>query len=80
MRAVEHYREAEEHLRASEWQRQQAGENDDDAAMADAMHEAAMGQLHATLALAGATALTAYSKGDEAELADWEFAAGGEQG
>lgn len=37
----------------------------------------AFGQLHATLALAGATALQAYSTGDENELADWEHAAGG---
>lgn len=37
----------------------------------------AFGQLHATLALAGATALQAYSQGNEDELTDWEAAAGG---
>jgi hypothetical protein len=32
---------------------------------------------HAMLALAGATALQAYSRGNEAELDDWADAAGG---
>jgi len=49
-----HYRAAERRLHASDWQRQQS---DDPADLASAMHEAAAAQVHATLALAAATAL-----------------------
>ncbi|MGW6454989.1 hypothetical protein ACWF94_03540 [Streptomyces sp. NPDC055078] len=49
MNGPEHYRAAEERLRASDWQRQQDG------ATPEAMHEAAMAQVHATLALVAAT-------------------------
>lgn len=40
----------------------------------------ATAQAHATLALAGATALATYCRveGSEGELADWEHAAGGD--
>jgi len=49
MNGPEHYREAESRLGASDWQRQQGD-------LEDAMHEAAMAQVHATLAVAAATA------------------------
>ena len=45
----EHYREAEECLRASDWQRQEH-----DGATPEVMHEVATAQVHATLALAAA--------------------------
>jgi hypothetical protein len=47
----EHYRNAEERIKASDWQRQEGHRK-------DAMHEAAMAQAHATLALAAAVALS----------------------
>jgi len=50
-----HYAAAELRLRASDWQRQEAGMNGDD--LTSAMHEATCAQVHATLALAAATAL-----------------------
>jgi hypothetical protein len=43
----EHYREGEERLRASDYQRQQAGDGD----LTSAMHEAAMAQAHFLAAL-----------------------------
>lgn len=52
MTGPEHYREAEKRLEASDYQRQ--GDYDD--AVACAMHEAAVAQVHATLALAAAYA------------------------
>lgn len=61
MRAIDHYREAEELLH-----------NDGRPGVV------AAAQVHALLALAGATALQAYSSGDEPELAEWQAAAGGE--
>lgn len=50
MTGAEHYREAEERLRASDYQRQEGD-------IEGATHEAAVAQAHATLALAAATAL-----------------------
>lgn len=66
MRSVEHYLEAEEQLLHAE----KAG-----AESLETRHLLAA-QVHATLALAGATALQAYSRGSEAELEDWADAAG----
>jgi hypothetical protein len=51
----EHYREAEKRMEASDWQRQEA---EDDTWLMTALHEAAIAQVHATLALAAATATT----------------------
>lgn len=60
MNGPEHFREAEKRLQASDWQWQQAGEQNDDALAQGALREAAMAQAHATLALAAATAMAAY--------------------
>ncbi|GAA4849556.1 hypothetical protein GCM10023403_10350 [Pseudonocardia benzenivorans] len=68
MRAVDHYREAEQTLEVAK----DASDLDNSVLAA-----IAVAHVHATLALAGATALQAYSTGDENELADWEHAAGG---
>jgi hypothetical protein len=70
MRAVDHYREAEKVLQVIA-----NGDHGGDPTVLGGL--VGVGQIHATLALAGATALQAYSTGDEAELADWETAAGG---
>lgn len=70
MRAVEHYTYAEQLL-------DMAG--DDENGSDQERYHLAAAQAHATLALAGATALQAYSQGGEPELDDWQFAAGGEQ-
>lgn len=51
MTGAEHYRAAEERLRASDWQRQEAADAGD---LTCAIHEAAIAQVHATLALAAA--------------------------
>lgn len=66
MRGVDHYKKAEVLVET-------ADRDNDDAA-------AALAQVHATLALAGATALATYCRveGSDGELADWEHAAGGE--
>lgn len=53
-KGLEHYRESEMHLEASGWQRQQAGAGAAED-LACAMHEAAVAQVHATLALAAVT-------------------------
>lgn len=66
MRAVAHYTEAEKLLLL-------AGDAD-----ADPTEYLAAAQVHATLALAGATAMQAYCSGDSTELEDWEAAAGGD--
>jgi len=68
MRAVEHYTAAEEYLDIAE-----DAERGSDK---ERFHVAAA-MVRATLALAGATALQAYSQGNEDELTDWEAAAGG---
>lgn len=47
MNAREHFEEAEERLKASDWQWQEGS-------VKGAMHEAAVAQVHATLALAAA--------------------------
>lgn len=70
MRAVEHYTEAENVLALVA--RGEANEDSDERAAV-----LAIAQVHATLALAGATALQAYTTGDETELAEWERATGG---
>lgn len=54
MNGPAHYVAAEQRLRASDWQRQEAADEGD---LTTAMHEAACAQVHATLALAAATAL-----------------------
>lgn len=70
MRAVDHYLAAEDDLEAAE-----------QAPGGTARQQALMyrAQVHAALALAGATAMHAYttSAPDDPELADWEDAAGG---
>ncbi len=70
MRACDHYTEAEQFI-----------ERADTAPTYDARIELlAAAQAHATLALAGATALQSYARVDnsDGELADWEHAAGGD--
>lgn len=70
MRACDHYLEAERILGVAA---QQLAEDGPDVG---ADEEIALAQVHATLALAGATALQAYSRGHEPELEDWIDAAG----
>lgn len=74
-RAVWHYQQAEDHQEAAA---DAEIEGDRERAELNLRH----GQLHATLALAGATALQSYARVDDSdeELADWEAAAGGEEG
>jgi len=50
---ADHYREGQERLRASDYQRAQAGDEGD---LTTAMHEAAMAQAHFTAALVAAIA------------------------
>ncbi len=64
MTGPEHYREAEQRMRASDWQRQEGF-------LKTAMHEAVMAQVHATLALAAATALNSHT-----EWSAWREVAG----
>lgn len=71
MRAVEHYLEAERLLDPRSF--------GDGRKTLPSPEATAAAQAHALLALAGATALQAYSKGGEAELDDWEFHVGGEE-
>ena len=68
MTGPEHYREAEKRLEASDWQRQEYGDNDQ---MLGAFHEAAMAGVHATLALAAATALGGASE-SRLPTPDWQ--------
>jgi len=75
MTGPEHYREAEEALRASTWQRQRWGEladgSDESAAALDAAAwEMRRAQVHATLALAAATAMNDSSGG--MSVPDWD--------
>lgn len=56
MTGPDHFREGEERMRASDFQRQQAG---DDGDLTTAMHEAAMAQAHFLAAL---VALFAYDR------------------
>lgn len=67
MRAVDHYAKAEDLL---EHAHEQVSGPAPEANIAAA-------QVHATLALAGATAMQAYSRADDTELDDWAEAAGG---
>lgn len=69
MRSVDHYIAAEQLL-------QSAAEHEASGLLAAARLNLLHAQTHATLALAGATALQAYTTGDEDELADWETIAG----
>lgn len=73
MKATDHYRDAERHL-------DRAYECDSDQAEREALH-LATAQVHATLALAGATALQSYARVDDSddELAEWERTAGGDE-
>lgn len=68
MRAVDHYKEAERCLDSAA---------EDQGAELEALN-LQWAIAHGLLALAGATALTAYSQGTEAELNAWETAAGGD--
>lgn len=68
MKSWEHYAEAERQIEYAE----QAGSEGMET------RHLLCAQVHATLALAGATALQAYSGGDEPELDEWQAAAGGE--
>lgn len=70
MRAVEHYVEAERQIEYAEEAKTESLET----------RHLLCAQAHATLALAGATALATYCRveGSDGELADWEHAAGGE--
>lgn len=72
MRAIEHYREAEELVGCV------VDQNGAIPSDPSARAILAAAQVRATLALAGATALQAYSSGDEPELDEWQAAAGGE--
>lgn len=82
MRAVDHYTEAEKLLDTVT-----SGDDDGLIVTLDAegmrggftTHTLAAAQVHATLALAGATALQAYSTGNEDELTTWEDIAGGDE-
>lgn len=70
MTGPEHYREAQEHLTDSDYERREGR-------LQEAMYEAAVAQVHATLALAAATALGVGGDNpppDDAE--DWWRAAG----
>jgi hypothetical protein len=64
----EHYREGEERLRASDYQRAQAGDEGD---LTTAIHEAAMAQAHFTAAL---VALLAYDR--QPDSVAWQKAVG----
>lgn len=68
MRAVDHYTEAEKLLLTVA--------NLNGAEPEQATEYLAAAQVNATLALAGATALQAYTDGSEDELEDWAKAAG----
>lgn len=68
MRACEHYVEAEEQIRYADEAQTESLET----------RHLLCANVHATLALAGATAMQAYVRGDSDELADWEAAAGGD--
>lgn len=68
MTGPEHYREGEERMRASDYQRQQAG---DDGDLATAMHEAAMAQAHFTAALVAVLAEAKLT-----EYVSWQKAVG----
>lgn len=72
MTGPDHFREAEKRLEASDWQRQ---ENRGDSWLLSAMHEAAVAQVHATLALAAATALNPGIR--PSDWGEWVKAAGG---
>lgn len=74
MRAVEHWLEAERLAGDAKQQMEEDGPG------TGADETCALAQVHATLALAGATALQSYArvKVDDAELDDWKAAAGGE--
>jgi hypothetical protein len=65
----EHYREGEERLRASDYQRAQAG---DDGDLTTAIHEAAMAQAHFTAALVACLAT-----GQHPESIAWDEAVNG---
>ena len=75
MRATEHYAEAE---RLLDYDPEDLRDPIADAEVAQ--YRVQQAQAHATLALAGATALQSYARvgGDDSELDDWKAAAGGE--
>lgn len=57
MKGPDHFREGEIRMRASDYQRQQAGDTGD---LTTAMHEAAMAQAHFLAALVASHALNAH--------------------
>lgn len=71
MRSVDHYIKAE---KAVELIAEAA--RDGQVTDSQVANTLAAAQIHATLAVAGAHALNAYSRGDEQELEDWAAAAG----
>lgn len=73
MTGPEHYREAERHLSAASFTNKPGGSAVDPAAAA---HHLAMAQVHATLALAAATAIPATRTQLLAEMKAWSAAAG----
>lgn len=76
MTGPEHYKEAEQAIRASTWQRQEWGEGKGDTFLDGAIWEMRRAQVHALLALAAATAQPAMVNGnilDEDSL-EWEHA------
>lgn len=72
MRAVDHYLEAEKLAGDAAQQMEEDGPG------TGADETCALAQVHATLALAGATAMQAYSTSQDTELDDWAQAAGGD--
>ncbi len=60
MTGPEHYKEAEEAIRASTWQRQEWGEGKGDSFIEGACWEMHRAQVHALLALAAATISAGY--------------------
>lgn len=73
MRAVDHYVAAEQLLALAE-----ATDTADPLVDVEvAQHRVACAQVHASLALAGATAMQSYGTAQDAELDDWQAAAGG---
>lgn len=72
MRACDHYLKAEQSVELIVEAARNGEVTDDEVA-----NTLAAAQVHATLAVAGAHALNAYSRGDEPELDEWAAAAGG---
>jgi len=76
MTGPEHYKEAEEAIRASTYQRQEWGEGKGENFLDGAMWEMRRAQVHAVLALVAATALPAMVDGNmlDEDSIEWEHA------